>query len=111
VGEARDAVADFEVLGDFGADLHDGARVVAADSAAFAWFGERAEVDVLPYKVSVWEPRCKANGTEYSLPVGRVESNGVDLDEDIVVPHLRQRNLLHLSLANADVFDGLHGFG
>ena len=57
MSEARDAVADFEVLGDFGADLDDGAAVVAADGAAFALFGKRAEVDVLPERVSVWELR------------------------------------------------------
>ena len=48
---------------------------------------------------------------EYGLPVGRVKGNGVDLDEDIIVPHLRKRNFLHLSLANADVLDSLHGLG
>ena len=53
MGEARDAVADFEVFGDFGADLYDGARVVAADGAAFALCGERFEVNVLPEGVSV----------------------------------------------------------
>lgn len=57
VGEARNAVADFEVLGDFGADLHDGAHVVAADGAAFALRGERLEVDVLPARRMCWFPR------------------------------------------------------
>jgi hypothetical protein len=50
VGEARNAVADFEVLGDFRADLHDGARVVTADGAAFALRCERLVVDVLPVR-------------------------------------------------------------
>jgi hypothetical protein len=54
VGEARDAVADFEILGDFGADLHDGAGVVAADGAAFALRGERLVVDVLPVRGVCW---------------------------------------------------------
>ena len=57
VGEACDAVADFEVLGDFGADLHDGAHVVAADGAAFALRSERFEVDVLPVRRMCWFPR------------------------------------------------------
>ena len=48
---------------------------------------------------------------EYDLPVSRVEGNGVDLDEDIIVPHLGQRNFLHLGLAHTDVLDGLHGLG
>jgi hypothetical protein len=50
VSETRDAIADFEVLGDFGADLHDGAGVVAADGATFALCCERLVVDVLPVR-------------------------------------------------------------
>lgn len=50
MGEARDTIADFEVLGDFGADLHDGAGVVAADGATFALCCERLVVDMLPVK-------------------------------------------------------------
>ena len=53
MGEACNAIADLEVFGDFGADLHDGAHVVAADGAAFTLLGESANVDVLPAKVSV----------------------------------------------------------
>jgi hypothetical protein len=48
---------------------------------------------------------------EYDVPIRRVKSNGIDLDEDVVVSHLRHRDFLNLSLANADVLDGLHGFG
>ena len=61
--EARDAVANLEVFGDLVADLDDGARVVAADGAAFALFGERPEVDMLPAKVSIWELQYRTNGT------------------------------------------------
>lgn len=48
VREAGDAVARLEVLGHFGADLHDGAHVVTADGAAFALLREEGGVDVLP---------------------------------------------------------------
>jgi hypothetical protein len=48
VGEAGDAVADLEGLGDFGADLDDGARVVTAGGAAFALLGEAGDGNVLP---------------------------------------------------------------
>ena len=50
MGEARDAVADFEVLGDFGADFDDGAGVVAAGGAALALLGEAGDGDVLPLR-------------------------------------------------------------
>jgi hypothetical protein len=48
VRETGDTVAWGEVFGHFGADLDDGAHVVAADGAAFALLGERRDVDVLP---------------------------------------------------------------
>jgi len=48
VDEACNAIADFEVLSDFGANLYDSTTVIAADGAAFALFGEGANVDVLP---------------------------------------------------------------
>jgi hypothetical protein len=48
VRETCDSVAGGEVLGHFGADLHDSAHVVAADGAAFALLGEGGDVDVLP---------------------------------------------------------------
>lgn len=35
----------------------------------------------------------------------------MDLDEHIVVSHLRQRNFLNLSLAYADVLNSFHGLG
>lgn len=46
--EPCDAVARFEALGDFGADLDHGAHVVAADGAAFALLGERGVMDMFP---------------------------------------------------------------
>jgi hypothetical protein len=48
VRETGDAVARGEVFGHFGADLHDGAHVVAADGAAFTLLGKGGDVDVLP---------------------------------------------------------------
>jgi hypothetical protein len=48
VRETGNAVARGEVFGDFGADLHDGAHIVAADGAAFALLGEGGDVDMLP---------------------------------------------------------------
>jgi hypothetical protein len=35
----------------------------------------------------------------------------VDLDEDVIVSHPRQRNFLHLRLAHAGNLDGFHGLG
>ena len=35
----------------------------------------------------------------------------MDLDEDIIVPRLRKRGLLHLDLAHADIVDGLRVLG
>jgi hypothetical protein len=49
VGEACDAVAFLEVLGDFGADFNDGARVVAACGATLALLSEAGDGDVLPF--------------------------------------------------------------
>ena len=61
----------------------------------------------------VFEVKCRIRNQwdEYNLPVSRVEGNGVDLDEDIIVSHSRKRNFLNLGLAHADVLDGLHGLG
>lgn len=61
--------------------------------------------------VSKLSSRMWSQSKDHDLPVSRVKGNGVDLDEDIIVPHLRKRNFLYLGLANADVFDGLHGLG
>jgi hypothetical protein len=113
VRETGDAVAGLEVFGHFGADLHDGAHVVAADGAAFALFGEGGDVDVLPGRR--WE-LVRVRGlpiqcVEHRLPVCRVESDRMDLNEDIVVSHPGQRNFLHLRLAYAGNLDGFHGLG
>ena len=61
--------------------------------------------------VSKVKCRIRSQWDECNLPVSRVEGNGVDLDEDIIVPHSRQRDFLNLGLAHADVLDGLHGLG
>ena len=41
----------------------------------------------------------------------RVESHGLDLDEDVVISKLRKRNVLDLGLARRSDLDGLHGLG
>jgi hypothetical protein len=41
----------------------------------------------------------------------RVESHGLDLDKNVVVPQLRKRNILDLRLARRSDLDGLHGLG
>ena len=41
----------------------------------------------------------------------RVEGNGLDLDEDVVIPHLGQRDFLDFGLAGLDDLNGLHGLG
>jgi hypothetical protein len=41
----------------------------------------------------------------------RVQGNSLDLDKDVIIPHLRQRNFLDLRLAGLDDLDGLHGLG
>jgi len=48
---------------------------------------------------------------EHDLPVCRVQGHGVDLDKNIVVPHLREWNFLHLSFTDTHDFDGLHSLG
>jgi hypothetical protein len=48
---------------------------------------------------------------KHDLPVSRVQRDSVHLDKDIVVPHLGERNFLHLRLAYIDNLDGLHGLG
>ena len=112
MSEASDAITSFEVLGDFGADLHDSAHVVAADGAAFALSGKSGYVNVLPVKCkrqfvdSIWR-QCD----EHNSPISRVQSNCVDLDKNIVVSHLRQWDFLYLGLAYVDDFDCLHGLG
>jgi hypothetical protein len=45
------------------------------------------------------------------LPISGVQSNGMNFDENVIVSHLRQRNVLHLSLAYTDDLDCLHGSG
>lgn len=85
--EARNAVAGLEVLGDFRADLHDGAHVVAADGAAFALLAEGGDVDVLPVGDLRLVRDLELLGSWRSLPVGRVESDCVDFYEDVVVSH------------------------
>jgi hypothetical protein len=111
VRETCNAVAGGEVFGYFGADLHDGAHVVAADGAAFALLGEGGDVDVLPGRRwgLVGVPRIPHQCGEYRLPVCRVESDRMDLDEDIVVSHSGQGDFLHLRLAYAGNLDGFHG--
>jgi hypothetical protein len=41
----------------------------------------------------------------------RVESYSLDLDEDVIIPQLRKRNILDLRLARRSDLDGLHGLG
>jgi hypothetical protein len=91
MGEPGNAIANFEVLGDFGTDFYDSAAVIATDGAAFALLGESANVDV--------------------LPVSRVERDRVDLNKDIVISHLGQRHFLYFGLAYVDDLDRLHGLG
>ena len=67
VGEAGDAVADLEVLGDFGADFDDGAGVVAAVGADLALLGEAGDGDVLPLRGLVGVRDWLARG---GIPVG-----------------------------------------
>ena len=75
VCDTGNSVADLVVLGDFRADLDDGAAEVAADGRACC--GQVVDV----------------------LPVCRVECNGVHLDENAVLKKLRLGNTLDLGLA------------
>jgi hypothetical protein len=131
VGEACDAVAFLEVLCDFGADFNDSSRVVAACGAALALLGEAGDGDVLPVVrlagARHWS--CLEVLRAYQSVLGehevsraqiwcnhiwdilRVQGNSLDLDEDVIIPHLGQRDFLDLGLARLDDLDGLHGLG
>ena len=45
------------------------------------------------------------------LPISGVQSHGMNFDENVIVSHLWQRDVLHLSLAYIDDLDCLHGSG
>lgn len=77
-------VALLESLGNLGTNFLNDTSIVTPDSRAR--FSE-AEVDM--------------------LPVGGVQANGIDLDEDIIVSELGLRDLLDSSLALLNEYDSL----
>jgi|SRR6478609_185126 hypothetical protein len=79
-----DPVALLERLGDLGANFLDDTSVVTSDSRTRL---SESKVDM--------------------LPVGRVQANGIDLDEDIIVSELGLRDLLDSGLALLDEYDSL----
>jgi hypothetical protein len=69
-------------------------------------------MDVLPVenRLSVYT-MVRALCDHDHLPIRGVQSNGMNFDKDIIVPHLGQRDVLHLSLAYTDDFDRFRGSG